>query len=209
MKTLLFILMAYLSFAIQGCVVLDYFKGSPKKDPLELEVMNTNLQKRIEILEKEKQRIRDESEREIAKAKDKNRLLNRDIEKLKEENDRIRGENKVLVEQMAKRKVEEKRTPPAKSVEKKEKPVKISVLSGDGDIGSAKSMATKLKKLGYEIHSIGKAPRSNFTQNTVYFKNRAKSKGQKLASRLGKDTVLKPLTWKSAYDLIVVTGEDF
>ncbi len=84
----------------------------------------------------------------------------------------------------------------------------IKVLTGDGDMNSAKKMAETLRKMAYRIRVIDSAPRSNFLQNTVYFAPRFKKEAERLVSRLGGDTILKPLSLYSIFDLIVVTGKN-
>jgi len=80
------------------------------------------------------------------------------------------------------------------------------VLSGDGKIDSAKRMAKRLTVMGYRVESVGMAESSDYPANTVYFAANYKKEARTLASKLGKDTIVKPLTWKSVFSLIVVTG---
>jgi len=47
--------------------------------------------------------------------------------------------------------------------------LKIKVLSGTGDLSSAKEMAKELEESGYKIKAVDFAPRSNFINNTIYF----------------------------------------
>lgn len=85
--------------------------------------------------------------------------------------------------------------------------LKIKVLSGTGDLNSAKEMAKELEKTGYKIKFVDYAPRSNFINNTIYFAEDFKSQAEKLASSIGSENaVIKPLSWPSEFDLIVVTG---
>jgi hypothetical protein len=85
--------------------------------------------------------------------------------------------------------------------------VKIKTLSGNGDLHSAREMAKKLRKMGYKITAIDFAPRSNFVRNTVYYAPEFQNEARRLVSRLGGNTIVKPLTWSSIFDLIVVTGQ--
>lgn len=87
------------------------------------------------------------------------------------------------------------------------KDLKVKVLSGNGDLGSAKQMADALRGKGYTIEIIGFADRSNFTRNTIYYTPSFNEEAKRLASGIGKDTELKLLTWSSVFDLIVVTGK--
>ncbi len=85
--------------------------------------------------------------------------------------------------------------------------IDIKVLSGDGDINSAEAMANKLENLGYKIDYKDMAPRSNFSQNTVFFAPCFQNEAKRLADSLGGQAVLKPLSWPSRFDIIVVTGK--
>lgn len=99
-------------------------------------------------------------------------------------------------------------------VEKKRKRIpavatlKLKVLSGDGDLNSAKRMAKKLGNMGYKIRLIDRAPQSNFLRNTVYFALGFQDEAKRLVSSLGDNTILKPLSWFSIFDIIVVTGKN-
>lgn len=81
------------------------------------------------------------------------------------------------------------------------------MLSGDGDLSSAKEMAEKLTNMSYKIRLIHYAPRSNFSRNTVYFAARFQNEAKRLVLSLGGNAISKPITWFSIFDLIVVTGE--
>jgi len=86
--------------------------------------------------------------------------------------------------------------------------LKIKVLSGDGNLASAQEMAKRLGGMGYEIKAIDLAPQSSFLRDTVYFTSRSRLQAKRLLSHLGSDAILKPLTWPSVFDLIIVTGKN-
>ncbi|MGE5841137.1 MAG: LytR C-terminal domain-containing protein [Deltaproteobacteria bacterium] len=86
------------------------------------------------------------------------------------------------------------------------KSIRMKVLSGEGKIDSAKRMAKRLSAMGYKVESVGMAESSDYPANTVYFTAKYKKEAKTLASKLGKETIMKPLTWKSVFHLIVVTG---
>ena len=93
-------------------------------------------------------------------------------------------------------------------LEKDIRQLKIRVLSGDGALNSAEEMARKLRNMGYKIESIDRAPRSNFLRNTVYFAPGFQNEAKRLVISLGGNTILKPLSCSSIFDLIVVTGKN-
>ena len=86
------------------------------------------------------------------------------------------------------------------------KSIRMKVLSGEGKIDSAKRMAKRLTAMGYKVETVGMAESADYPANTVYFTAKYKKEAKTLASRLGKDTIVKPLTWKSVFSIIVVTG---
>ena len=199
-----------LSPAFMGCGVFDFLKGDSaehtktatvKKDQIQEEVdqlrtENSDLKKRIDLLKNESKSSMDETIREMAKVEDEQKTLNQELAKLREENERIATENASFKEKL-------------QEFQKKTLgDLKIKVLSGDGDLRSAKSMTKKLLRMDYEIHLVGYAPRSNFKKNTVYFKPDFEKEGKRLVSRLGANTIIKPLTWSSVFDLIIVTGKN-
>jgi DNA mismatch repair ATPase MutS len=192
----------------QGCGALGFFKGDSKegvketeagkeqvaKEVTRLRMENINLKKKVDILKKKNEEIRKENLREIAKVEVKSGALNEELMKLREENQKIVNENRLLKERLQ------------RFTQKKDlRELKIKVLSGDGNLSSAKRMAKRLMGMDYEIRLIGFAPRSNFKKNTVYFAPKFEKEGRSLVSSLGANTVLKPLTWSSIFDLIVVT----
>jgi adenylylsulfate kinase-like enzyme len=91
---------------------------------------------------------------------------------------------------------------------KKAKPesVKLKVLSGTGKLFSAQKMTKTLYDMGYKAEKMDMAPRSNFTQDTVYYSKGHKDAAENIKKNLGSDTVIKPLSWNSVFDVIVVAG---
>lgn len=86
------------------------------------------------------------------------------------------------------------------------KSIRIKVLSGDGKIGSAKKMAKRMTSMGYKVESVGMADHSDYPAITVYSVPKYNKEAKTLAKKLGKETITKPLTWKSVFNIIVVTG---
>lgn len=86
------------------------------------------------------------------------------------------------------------------------KALRIKVLSGDGKADSAKKMARRIASMGYKVESVGMAQSADYPAITVYFAPKYKAEAKTLATKLGKETISKPLSWKSVFNLIVVTG---
>jgi septal ring factor EnvC (AmiA/AmiB activator) len=82
----------------------------------------------------------------------------------------------------------------------------INVLSGDGKIASANAMARSLEDKGYVVQNIDFAPSASFSKHTVYYNKELKTTARELISTVGIDAQLKPLSWTTVYDIIVVTG---
>ena len=229
LKTYLIIFALYFGLFFQSCAPapIKYIHRDTKSEIREYQATEsetsstiaslkaeiTNLEKQKNITEAEKDKIDTANEKKILKLKNKNTLLAKHLMSLKEENQKILEETKALKKEKVKpRKIEKKaakkKTAKRQRVKKEDiQRLKIKVLSGSGNLSSARKMANKLGNLGYNIKLIGLAPRSNFKKNTVYYASRHKINAKKLAQNLGADTVLKPLTWSSIFDLIVVAGE--
>ena len=86
------------------------------------------------------------------------------------------------------------------------KSIRVKVLSGDGKIASAKKMSKRMTSMGYKVESIGMADHTDYPAHTIYFASKYNKEAKALAKKLGKETITKPLTWKSVFHLIVVTG---
>lgn len=86
--------------------------------------------------------------------------------------------------------------------------LRIKVLSGDGDIKSARNMALKLESAGYVVERIDMAPKSTFTRHTVFHQKSLSNEANSVATVIGASSNVRPLTWRSIFDLIVVTGND-
>lgn len=221
-RTYLIIILLHLGLIFQGCATFEYLDGSSKEEISKfkmtkeeirnemdmVKVENVSLQKQIDISRKENQEIRDENKNKMAMMKHNNELLNEQINKIKKEKQRISSENQVLTKKLTEPQLKrETCSSESHELEKNIPELKIKVLSGDGNLNSAKKMAKMLRKMGYKIKFIDSAPRSNFLQNTVYFAPKFQNEAKSLVLNLGNNTIHKPLDWSSIFDLIVVTGE--
>ncbi len=191
LRVYLMIPIVYVCFLFQGCSVFEYADGSSEKDIQKFKM------------------TKDEMWDEMEKLKNENQRLRTQINIYKKDNQRIKDENKNLAAKLA---ALQNRydTSASKSYEvKKDIPkIKMKVLSGDGDLNSAKEMAQKLRTMGYEIELIHYAPQSNFLQNTVYSTPKFQNEAKRLVLDLGGNTIYKPLTWPSIFDIIVTTGKN-
>ncbi|MCX5853233.1 MAG: LytR C-terminal domain-containing protein [Deltaproteobacteria bacterium] len=174
-----------------------------------------NLNKDIEGLKTEVEQAKGATKNEIAKANGEDISLKDLVSPVKEKTITVEdkksessGPEKEGVKQDQKADVDKKDAPQTTTVEKGVEPkvLRVKVLSGNGEISSARAMSEKLKKLGYKIENTGLAPRSNFDVITIYFAPNYKSEAQQVAKQLGGAAIAKPLTWPSIFHVIVVTG---
>jgi hypothetical protein len=139
---------------------------------------------------------------ETARADNKVSELNRAIDGL---NAQVK-QNRETAQTAAPPPPKETAKEPTKETSKERQPVRIKVLAGDGKMASATSLSKRLGKMGYRVKLIDLAPRSDFQVNTIFFGSGYRTAAATLAKRLGNGTVMKPLTWPSVFNLIIVTG---
>ncbi len=82
----------------------------------------------------------------------------------------------------------------------------IKVLAGTTDIQPAKDMAAFLSRNGFPVHAVDYASSAGHKYDTVYYAEGYEDHAQRLAETIGGNTLIKPLTWKSMYDVIAVKG---
>ena len=224
-RAYLIALALWVGFGFFGCAGIDQPDRDVKPEPMaqatkgtkdevwiekeRLRLENVELQRQIAALNTENRRIVRENENKMARLKTLNQLLNKEIEALKEENQTVASESLLLKSKLTQLEGQKERV----AHEQKESQedigsLKIKVLSGDGNLASAQEMAKKLGSMGYKIKVIDLAPQSSFSRDTVYFTSKSHRQAKRLLSRLGDNAVLKPLTWPSVFDLIVVTGKN-
>ncbi len=196
--TLVFCLMT------SGCSTLGFFDKS-SKDDLErskasiahLNDQLADLNKELVALKKEVQQLKEEAQKEEEEAGIEENSLTGQT-----------GTEKQIQEELIENKAEQKKTTQEQTAfQRKEidlKTLKVKVLSGNGKLSSARDMSKKLIRMGYKIGDIDLGPRKDFMVNTIYFAPDYQKDAQQLAARLGGNTVCKPLTWNSIYNIIVV-----
>ena len=116
--------------------------------------------------------------------------LNKRIDQLKSEKDALQNEKKPMEAQPVNLRA-----------------ARVKVLTGDGKPASGREMARMVEGMGYKVERVGKAPNANFSQHTVFYKPDFRSDADNIAKRLGGNAIIKPLSWPSIFNLIVVTGK--
>ena len=191
----LFFLLIPCCFMFNGCTLLS----ADKSDDLQAQINNLRM---------ENQSLKEEYDGKLEQLKVNNENLTAQIRHLIEEKQRLSSENQDMMARLDR--LEQKTgkgKPPAKSaVMEENRDIKIKVLSGNGDIGSAKKMARRLEEMGYQVSQVDFATRSNFEKDTVFFSKSAEEEAKRLVSSLGSNTTMREITWSSSYEIIVVTG---
>ena len=174
---------------LPNCAVLEKMDGS-SKDEIEKFKMSKG-----------------EMWNELKKARNENIRLRDQVRTLQEGNQRITDENKRLAIKLHTCQLAHG-TSLSESHEKAISKIRMKALSGDGDLNSAKEMAKRLRGAGYNIKIFHHANRSDYLCSTVYCLPTFLREAKRLVLLLGEHTIIKPLTWPSAYDIIVVTGKN-
>ena len=193
LKSSSIIILLHILFLFHGCSSFEYSYGN-SKNGRKIEMTKDEMLDEIEKLKIENQRLRTR--------------LRTQINIHNQENQRIKNENKILETNLAALQNKYDTASSESNELKRDRPkVKMKVLSGDGDLNSAREMSKKLRNMGYETGIIHHALRSDFTHNIVYYKPQYEDIAKRLVLDLWGNTFYKPLTWPSAFDIMVVTGK--
>jgi regulator of replication initiation timing len=195
--------------ALSGCMVT-------KSAYVEKEEEANTLAKNVSDLDRRNKEITARSEKLQAENDDlKRQLAIKDdlLQKKSEDIARQDAKQAAMVNEVDRMKAQQAKSPgadikesPAAAKSAGLKSIRMKVLSGEGKIDSAKRMAKRLTAMGYKVENVGMAESNDYPANTIYFASNSKGQAKTLASKLGKETIMKPLTWKSVFSIIVVTG---
>ncbi|MBI2061206.1 MAG: LytR C-terminal domain-containing protein [Nitrospirae bacterium] len=83
----------------------------------------------------------------------------------------------------------------------------IKVLNGTRTTGRAAQMGSFLKKHGFTVSKVDKADKI-FDSTVIYYKDGARDDAKKIADLMPSTQSIKPLSWESQFDLIIVVGND-
>lgn len=83
--------------------------------------------------------------------------------------------------------------------------VSIKVLNGSNLPGYARQAGEFLKKKGYRVDRVDSAEKS-FLVTTTYFKAHSKDAAKEVSGILPGPQEIKPLSWESQFDIIIVMG---
>ena len=203
----------FLGCLLFSCATWEKINGSTPEEKEKLKMSKDQLwdaNKRYEVQNGRLQGQIEQLKNDAKGNKNEIRKLHKEAAALKKENNRLKNEKKALEDKIA----ESEREKPAPvsdtsdpGLKKPVESLKIKVLGGDGTLRSANKMAARLREMGYRIELIHMAPTSNFSKNTVFYKQDFKNEAENLVAQIGGNTISKALTWQSIFDLIVVTGK--
>ena len=197
-----------LLFLLTGCALFEYLDGSPPDTIKRIRMSKDEVWNRMEALEADKAALK----REIDRTRAQNRTIS---DRHRSQVQRLQVSNETLKQRIEKFERDMRQqasgrgmaslSPQAKSYAGMQR-VKIKVLSGTGKLIAALDCAKQLKQQGYRIDRIDLAPRADFSRDMVFFASDSQDEGRRLAAILGSNTVVKPLSWQSIFDIIIVAG---
>jgi outer membrane murein-binding lipoprotein Lpp len=193
------------AFMLAG-VLLSACSGMNEQRINELTGANVELRKqviRLDQANKEKEKALSERQEDISRLEAEKTRLNSQITNLNTELEKLKSappsESTVL-----KQKPESAETRTANVASAKTSNIKI--LAGLSRMPMARVFASKLTATGYRVERVDQAPRS-FEKTTVYYASGYENEARDIARRIGKDIAIKPITWNSAFRIIVAVGK--
>lgn len=85
----------------------------------------------------------------------------------------------------------------------------VQVLNGSGVVGAAASAAEMLKNEGYEVKSVGNAPKYNYDSSEVINHNGSDEGAGQIASLLNSQIIKREQDKTAPADVTVIVGKDF
>ncbi|MCK4911110.1 MAG: LytR C-terminal domain-containing protein [Thermodesulfovibrionales bacterium] len=161
--------------------------------------------RRIEIEQRAKEQVNSEVSKRLKAEKEKSGL-DGEISDLENQVASLERENRELKAEKVKSRLENIAAKVSLDLDK----VKIKVLSGSGSLASALEMTKHLESNGYKVERTDMAPSTDFSRDKVFFRKGNNSTAKEIAKNIGSTAVAAPMTWKSKFDIIVVTrNKDF
>jgi hypothetical protein len=208
-----FLALVISSSFILGCSTFRYLDGSTENEVTsfctgkQVNAMGETPEmerRRKEIEQKADEIAQKEASLEKAKEEEKAELMNQigflkeDVSELEQQIAALEAENTKLKQSKG----------PLTAISARTAPLRIKVLSGNGSLLSAKQTAARLRKMGYAIDRTDLAPSTAFPREKVFFAKGYESEAKELARKLSSDSVSAPISWKSIFDIIVVTRNE-
>lgn len=198
-------------FSLSGCSLLRYIDGSSQED-IE-KAGNPLLWKKVENIEQQNQSLK---ETDISTANSISSLqgalskVDNSVQQLKAQIQQVTDGSGAEAVELQKRlgKLEEDSRKIQSELETMKTVAKkpaIKVLSGTSNRESAVKMVARLSKWGFTVEQIDMAPRNNFKKNVVFYAEPHQKTAENISSRIGGETIARPLTWNSRYGIIIVS----
>ena len=204
-----------LCLTTSGCLSSRYSDKTAgdevRKSKASIDALNDQmaaLNKELEALKKELQQIKEEKQKEKADTGEVSSIGHTAAPEAKVIASVPEPEKKDKIQEIDIVKEELKKAPEEKSIVSQReitlKAFRMKVLSGNGKLSTARDMSTKVAKMGYKIEDIGLASRADYKATTIYYAPEYRMEAEKLAARLGGETISKIMTWPSVFQIILV-----
>lgn len=193
-------------FLISGLLAVFLFSGCAGLFEEErTALVSANIELRKELVKREtsleyNQKLVSESKKEISEMEVENEQLTKQVQELK---DRIENKKSGNEESDIQVRTEIKKTEAKAGV--RNKPLRIKILAAAKQADKAKGLSDKLTGLGYKIERIERATKP-FTRTTVYHASGVTREAKDMAKKLGANTVIKPISWKTVFNVIIAVG---
>ncbi|MFQ5691715.1 MAG: LytR C-terminal domain-containing protein, partial [Nitrospinota bacterium] len=86
--------------------------------------------------------------------------------------------------------------------------IRIKVLDGTGDISNARRVKRLLESNGFDVKRTGLTDKGTWRRTVLFYKPGFGPQAVRVAKVLPGKPKTRPLTWKSAFDIILVVGRD-
>lgn len=193
-------------FLISGLLAVFLFSGCAGLFEEERKALvSANIELRKEFVKREasleyNQKLVAESKKEITELEEENAQLTKQVQALKEqiENKKTDGQENDAEVRTGTKKAD------AEAGARK-KPLRIKILAAAKQADRGKVLSDKLTGLGYKIERIERATKP-FARTTVYYASGVNAEAKAMAKKMGAETVVKPISWKSVFNVIIAVG---
>lgn len=86
--------------------------------------------------------------------------------------------------------------------------LRIKVLDGTGDFSKVLRVKRRLESRGFEVARAGVNEGRLWKQSVLFFKGGMERRASRVAEALPERPRMRPLTWESVFDIILVVGQD-
>ena len=102
-----------------------------------------------------------------------------------------------------------KNEPPGRSGSKGvSRSFRIKILDGTGNLANTQRLRSKLMTKGSNVTTTAVSDKGKWEQTVLYYGKGSEAHAEKVAAAIPGRVLLRPLTWKTSYDIILVLGKD-